>query len=166
MLRALALATLFLVVPRADAVQALRVLHIKIVLVDAEGKATPIPRYLLLISDNPATALPRRVVTALDGTADVSLRPGNYTVESDRPVAFGGKAYQWTQIVDIVAGRDAVLELRADNAEIVTATSETPAYCSPLSLRPERRSRPRSSRRRLETCWTISIARRLAICWC
>jgi S1-C subfamily serine protease len=125
MLRALALATLFLVVPRVDAVQAVRVLHIKIVLVDADGKATPIPRYLLLISDNPATALPRRVVTALDGTADVSLRPGNYTVESDRPVAFGGKAYQWTQIVDIVAGRDAVLELKADNAEIVTPTADT-----------------------------------------
>ncbi|HMF59127.1 MAG TPA: serine protease [Vicinamibacterales bacterium] len=125
MFRALVLATLFLVVPRADAVQALRVLHIKIVLVDAAGKATPIPHYLLLVSDNPATALPRRVVTALDGTADVSLRPGNYTVESDRPVAFGGKAYQWTQIVDVVAGRDAVLELKADNAEVVTATSET-----------------------------------------
>ena len=125
MLRALVLATLFLVVPRATAVQALRVLHIKIVLVDAEGKATPIPHYLLLVSENPASALPRRVVTALDGTADVSLRPGNYTVESDRPVAFQGKAYQWTQIVDVVAGRDAVLELKADNAEVVTATSET-----------------------------------------
>ncbi len=125
MLRALVLATLFLVVPRTAAVQALRVLHIKIVLVDAEGKATPIPHYLLLVSENPASALPRRVVTALDGTADVSLRPGNYTVESDRPVAFQGKAYQWTQIVDVVAGRDAVLELKADNAEVVTATPET-----------------------------------------
>ena len=61
---------------------------------------------------------PRRIVTALDGTADVRLRPGNYTVESDRPVAFQGKAYQWTQIVDIAAGRDAVLELTADNAEV------------------------------------------------
>jgi S1-C subfamily serine protease len=126
MLRALALATLFLgAVPHAPAVQAPRVLHIKIVLVDADGKATPIPHYLLLVSDNPATALPRRVVTALDGTAEVSLRPGNYTVESDRPVAFQGKAYQWTQIVDIVAGRDAILELKADNAEVETATSAT-----------------------------------------
>ena len=87
-------------------------------LVDAERKATPVPRHALLISDNPASAPPRRVVTALDGTADVRLRPGNYTVESDRPVAFQGKAYQWTQIVDIVAGRDAVLELTADNAEV------------------------------------------------
>ena len=75
-------------------------------------------RHALLISDNPATAPPRRIVTALDGTADVRLRPGNYTVESDQPVAFQGKAYQWTQIVDIAAGRDTVLELTADNAEV------------------------------------------------
>ena len=67
-------------------------------------------------------AAPRRIVTALDGTADVRLRPGNYTVESDRPVAFQGKAYQWTQMVDIAAGRDAVLELTADNAEVEPAT--------------------------------------------
>ena len=125
MLRALALATLFLSIPRAGAVQALSVLHIKVVLVDAERKATPVPRHVLLISDNPASAPPRRTVTALDGTADVTLRPGNYTVESDRPVAFQGKAYQWTQMVDIVAGRDAVLELTADNAEIEPVTSAT-----------------------------------------
>ena len=68
--------------------QAHSVLHIKVVLVDAERKATPVPRHALLVSDNPATAPPRRIVTALDGTADVRLRPGNYTVESDQPVAF------------------------------------------------------------------------------
>jgi S1-C subfamily serine protease len=80
---------------------------------------------VLLVSDNPASAPPRQVVTALDGTADVKLRPGNYTVESDRPVVFHGKAYQWTQMVDVVAGRDAVLELTADNAEVAPATSAT-----------------------------------------
>jgi hypothetical protein len=44
------------------------------------------------------------------------LRPGNYTVESDRPARFQGKSYEWRQYVDITAGRDAVLELTADNA--------------------------------------------------
>ena len=118
MLRALVLAMLVVVMPRAASGQALGVLHIKVVLVDAEQKPTPVPRHALLISDNPASAPPRRIVTALDGTADVRLRPGNYTVESDRPVAFQGKAYQWTQTVDIAAGRDAVLELTAGNAEV------------------------------------------------
>ena len=104
-------------------------------MIDAERKATPVPRHVLLISDNPASAPPRQIVTALDGTADVRLRPGNYTVESDRPVVFHGKAYQWTQMVDIVAGRDAVLELTADNAEVEPATSAT-ASAAPLEADP------------------------------
>ena len=131
MLRALVLATLFLVVPRAAAVQAVSVLHIKVVLVDAERRVTPVPRHALLISDNPSTAAPRRTVTGLDGTVDVTLRPGNYTVESDRPESFQGKAYHWTQIVNVVAGRDAVLELTADNAEV---DAGNPATSDTLSL--------------------------------
>ncbi len=71
------------------------------------------------------SAPPRRIVTALDGTANVRLRPGNYTVESDQPVVFQGQAYLWTQMVDIVAGRDAVLELTAANAEVVPLPSAT-----------------------------------------
>jgi S1-C subfamily serine protease len=118
MLRALVVAMLFSISPRAAAAQALSVLHIKVVLVDAERKATPVRRHALLVSDNPATAAPRRIVTALDGTADLRLRPGTYTVESEQPVAFQGKTYQWTQEVDITAGRDAVLELTANNAEM------------------------------------------------
>jgi len=125
MLRALFFATLFFVTPRAASGQELGVLHIRVVVVDAERKATPVPHHALLVSDNPASAPPRQIVTALDGTADVRLRPGNYTVESDRPVVFRDKAYQWTQMVDIVAGRDAVLELTADNAEVEAATSAT-----------------------------------------
>ena len=136
MFRAMLLATLLFVSSRADSGQAVSVLHIKVVLVDADRKATPVPRHALLISDNPATAPPRRIVTALDGTADVRLRPGNYTVESDQPVAFQGKAYQWTQIVDIAAGRDAVLELTANNAEVGPVTSATTTSAPPLDADP------------------------------
>jgi S1-C subfamily serine protease len=131
MLRALLVATLLFVSSSAAPGQDVGVLHIKIVVIDAARKATPVPRHALLISDNPASAPPRRVVTALDGTADVRLRPGNYTVESDRPVVFDGKAYQWTQTLDVVAGRDAVLELTADNAEIEAAAAVT-AAAAPL----------------------------------
>src|SRR5258708_17329788 len=106
MLRGLAiLATLLAATPPA-AGQALSVLHIKVVLVDADRKVTPVPRHALLISDNPATAAPRRTVTGLDGTVDVTLRPGNYTVESDRPESVQGQAYHWTQMVNFVPGRD------------------------------------------------------------
>ena len=115
--RLVILATLLSVFSRATAGQALGVLHIKVILIDANKKATPVPDHALLISDNPSTAPPRRVSTALNGTVDVRLRPGNYTVESDRPVAFQGKTYQWTQTVDVLAGRDAVLELTAVNTD-------------------------------------------------
>ena len=137
MLRALVLATLVFVTSSAASGQALSVLHIRIVVVDGEGKATPVPRHALLISDNPATAAPRLIVTGLDGTADVKLRPGNYTVESDRPVAFHGKAYQWRQTVDIGAGRDAVLELSADNAEVEPVASSTTTSAATLEDDPD-----------------------------
>src|ERR1700730_16435817 len=100
MRRSLFLAILAFVGSPVASGQTLSVLHIKVVVVDADGKITPVPRHALLISDNPATAPPRRIVTALDGTADVRLRPGNYTVESDQPIAFQGKAYQWTKTLD------------------------------------------------------------------
>src|SRR5205823_11312530 len=76
------------------------------------------------------------IVTSTDGTADVKLQPGNYTVESDRPVAFHGKAYEWTQTVDIVAGRDAVLELTAGNAETAAAGSAAAAGAPSLETEP------------------------------
>ena len=125
MQRALIVATLLLASSQAESGQTLGVLHIRLVVADADGKAIPVPRHVLLISDNPATAAPRQITTALDGTADVKLRAGNYTVEADRPVVFHGKAYQWTQTIDIVAGRDAVLELNAGNADTDPAASGT-----------------------------------------
>ncbi len=134
MLRRLFLAAVLSGIPVASAVQTTSVLHIKVVLADADRNARPVPRHALLVSDNPGSAPPRLIVTGVDGTADVALRPGNYTVESDKPVTFQGKAYQWTQTVDVPAGRDAVLELTAANAEVVT--SETPAGGVPLEADP------------------------------
>ena len=98
------------------------VLRIRVVLSDAAGAATPIPRVVLLVSDNPATAEPRRVRTSNDGTVELKLRPGSYTVESDQPVAFGGSAYTWTQMIDVSAGHEAVLDLNAKNADIAKLT--------------------------------------------
>ncbi len=95
------------------------VLRIKITLANDAQVATPVQRHALLVSDNPPSAEPRRIFTAADGTVVLTLRPGSYLVESDRPVAFGGRAYQWTQEIEIVAGRNLSLDLTADNAEIV-----------------------------------------------
>ena len=132
MVRGLVLAIVFLVSLRADAIQAPGVLRIKVVVVNGQQQATPVPRHVLLISDNPSSAPPRRILTSSDGSVEVRLPPGNYTVESDRPLAFEGKAYQWTQMVDVVAGRDAVLELTGDNAEVKPLTPETASAAAPM----------------------------------
>lgn len=131
MVRALLTVTLALVLCATTSAQTTGVLHIKVTLADAAGTVSPVPRYALLISDNPASAAPRLITTTLDGTADVRLRPGSYTIESDRPVLFQGKAYQWTQTIDLLAGRDNVLELTLGNADIVSSP-ETAGGGTPL----------------------------------
>jgi len=129
--RALLVATLLVISSSAPSAQALSTLHITVTLTDASGKTTPVPRHALLISDEPPSTEPRRIFTTLTGTADVSLRPGRYAVESDQPVTFEGKRYEWAQRVNVVAGRDATLALTAGNASIETgvvpATSSTPS---------------------------------------
>lgn len=85
----------------------------------------PIPRLALLVSDNPSTFAPRRVRTGADGTVELKLPPGLYTVESDQPLAFGGKAYVWTQLITVEAGGQSVLDLGAQNAELEETTAAT-----------------------------------------
>jgi hypothetical protein len=118
--------------------QALSTLHITVALADATGQIVPVARHALLISDEPPTTAPRRRFTTLTGTADVSLPPGRYAVESDQPVTFEGRTYTWTERIDIVPGRETTLELTADNARIVTgtstATAATPSDTDPSFL--------------------------------
>jgi len=124
-----AVAALLLSLPAVDARQTMGVLRITVTLVDADGRVVPVPRHALLVSDNPPTATPRRVLTGLDGTVTVRVPPGNYTVESDRPLAFQGREYGWTQTLDVAAGPDTVLALSAEAAEAgpITAASAPPA---------------------------------------
>jgi S1-C subfamily serine protease len=99
------------------------VLRITVVLTDASGNAIPIPRAQLLISDNPTTNEPRRVRTGANGVVEIKLPAGNYTVESDIPVTFGGRHFVWTQMLDVTAGRDTVLTLTTANADADADTS-------------------------------------------
>jgi len=122
-----------LALPSGTAGQAPSVLRITVTLLDGAQAPAPVPRHALLISDNPPTREPRRVITTANGTVDVRLTPGSYLVESDRPVAFFGRAYQWTEIIDVVAGRDTTLALTTANAAIVplTAASSTVGAADP-----------------------------------
>jgi S1-C subfamily serine protease len=109
----------FLAVAAVSAQPERGTLRITVTLVDEAHAPTPVRRHALLLSDNPPSAAPRLIFTAADGTVVLTLRPGSYIVESDRPVPFGGRAYQWTQMVEVVAGRDVSLDLNTNNAEIV-----------------------------------------------
>ncbi len=96
--------------------QELPILHLKVSVLNADRGPIPVARHALLISENPATAAPRRVVTSAAGTAQIRLRPGNYTVESDGPFVLDGRAFEWVESVEVVAGRDTTLALTADAA--------------------------------------------------
>jgi S1-C subfamily serine protease len=118
MARVLVLAILALASSAAISGQTLVVLHIRAVLADATGQSRSVARHALIISDDPPTREARRIVTSIDGTADVRLRPGTYVIESDQPIALQGKAYRWRQTLDVVAGRDSTLDLTVANAVV------------------------------------------------
>src|SRR5688572_30011602 len=131
--RALILAILAFAAPAAISGQTLVVLHIRAVLTDGTGQPRPLAGHALLISDDPPTREPRRIVTGIDGTADVRLRPGTYVVESDQPVALQGKAYRWRQTLNIAAGRDSTLDLTVANVVIEAIAPGTTDADAPLA---------------------------------
>ncbi len=86
---------------------------------------TPVPRVVLLVSDNPSTVEPRRVRTGPDGTVELKLTPGLYTVESDQPIAVGGRAFNWTQMITVRTAQSSMLELTAANADVESSNGAT-----------------------------------------
>ncbi len=84
-----------------------------------DGGAAPVPRHVLLVSDNPASRVPWRVVVGSDGHGRVNLPAANYTIESEEPLVFGGRALEWRQTFDVVAGSDVTIEFTLDNATVV-----------------------------------------------
>jgi hypothetical protein len=106
-------------------------LRVSVSVVDAAQQVTPIPRHALLVSDNPPTRAPRRVLTGADGVAAIALPPGNYTVESDRPLAFQGRAYQWMRTLEVAAGKETVFAFTAANAEVSTLEATAASGAGP-----------------------------------
>ena len=119
--RMLVLAILACAAPVAISGQTLAVLHIRGSLTDATGQLRPLARHALLISDEPQTQETRRIVTSIDGTADVRLRPGRYVIESDQPIAL--------EAVHALLHRMFVREVSGDDLELALGwTMLTPAW--------------------------------------
>ena len=93
------------------------VLRVRVVLQDASGFPVPVARLVVLVSDDPPAAEPRRLRTGADGAVEVKLAAGRYVVELDEPVSFRGRAHTWTQIVEVSAGQSTVLDFTTENAE-------------------------------------------------
>ena len=89
-MRLLPVVSLLGAITAAPVAQNASILRVRVALRDASQVLVPVARHVLLVTDNPSTREPRRVVTGADGTATLTLPPGSYTVESDRPALTGG----------------------------------------------------------------------------
>lgn len=96
------------------------------VLLESDGQPRPWPRHALLVSDEPPSRPPWRVVSAADGTARLTLPAGAYVIESEAPLVFQGRTFEWRQTFEIVAGQEQRLELTAATAEIAMPTAPPP----------------------------------------
>lgn len=61
-----------------------------------------------------------QVKTTADGSVTLSLTPGDYLVESEKPLIVNGKSYEWSVKLKVESGSTASLELNNENATITT----------------------------------------------
>ena len=108
------------------------VLHVR-VSADVDGQPRPAPRHALLVSDEPPSRAPWRIVTAADGTGRVTLPPGSYVVESEAPLIVQGRAYEWRQTFEILAGQEARVDLTAATAEVSAPAPSAPGSAAPAA---------------------------------
>lgn len=99
---------------------------IKVTLSDNEKTANLVQNFGLVVkklnADSPETAISAlRVETTADGSASVSLIPGDYVVESAKPIIINGKSYEWSIKLKVESGGTASLEIDNANATITGA---------------------------------------------
>ena len=158
-----ALACLVLAGRDAGGAQAVGVLRITVTIDAGEGAATPVPRHALLVSDNPASRAPWRVVTARDGTARVTLAPGQLHGRVRGTARVPGQGLRVAP--DRRRGRPGATRrshLTAANAEVATASTEPTPAGTPPQDRPVGTADPvagqrrrRSGRRRTHASGTV-----------
>src|SRR6516162_6432930 len=99
--------------------------HVRVVLVDSELNQKPVP-FLNLTLKGAATS--SAVKTRLDGSADIILPAGDYTVTTTNPVDFDGKRYSWSLRVTLT-GAEQGIDLTNENAK----TEDDAALAPPRS---------------------------------
>jgi hypothetical protein len=99
---------------------------IKVTLKDNEQTADLVQHFALVVkklnSGSPETVISAiRVKTTSDGSVSLSLIPGDYVVESEKPLIVNGKSYEWSVKLKVELGSTASLELGNDDATITEA---------------------------------------------
>src|SRR5215472_1457551 len=99
--------------------------HVRVVLVDRELNQKPVPFLLVSFKHGANSA---EVKTGLDGTAEISLPPGKYTIATPKPAELGGQHFSWSVPVTL-AGAEQNVDLTNDNAKIeeTSAPASKPA---------------------------------------
>jgi S1-C subfamily serine protease len=99
--------------------------HVKIhaVLVDKDLNQKPVP-FLAVTFHDSNDSPESHAKTGLDGTAQIELAPGHYTLFTDKPIELGGKRYFWNFEVD-VKGSEHSIDLTNDNARIESDQPKT-----------------------------------------
>src|SRR5215217_6183908 len=95
---------------------------VKVAIVDKALNLKNVPKFVLVVrKSNDASFAERKISTDFDGTASMSLSPGDYVVRSENPVAFEDKSFSWEVPLKIADVSKTTLELSNDNAKIAAA---------------------------------------------
>lgn len=105
---------------------------VKVAIVDQALNLKNVPKLVLTVRkpNDPAFA-ERRVSTAFDGTAALSLPQGDYVVKSERPVVFENRSFTWEVPLTVATASGFTLELSNDNASIVAVPVNSNGQASP-----------------------------------
>ncbi|MEP7075323.1 MAG: serine protease [Acidobacteriota bacterium] len=130
MLKARFALLLFVVIALAAAIypQSPDNVSVKIAIVDKALNLKNVPKFGLVISNPSDTGfVERKISTAMDGTASVSLPPGDYVLSSAAPLPFEDRIFSWEQPFQVESGQAVTVELSNDNAKISSAISNAVA---------------------------------------
>src|SRR6266513_6411707 len=88
--------------------------RVRVILVDQDLNQKPVPFFVVSLKSGAKVA---EVKTSLDGTAEVQLPPGRWTVSSPKAAELGGKRFSWNIQVSL-SGREKNIDLTKDNAKV------------------------------------------------